>query len=72
LEPQEQHQQAFVHHNARFDLHLVQLSVTLILLALSPLAAVQLLVLLLLCSYLFCGVGRTCALCRLADNPTSQ
>jgi hypothetical protein len=39
-----------VHHNARFDLHLAQLSVTLILLALSPLAAVQLLVLLLLCS----------------------
>jgi hypothetical protein len=38
----EQHHNAFVHHNARFDLHMAQLSVTLILLALSLLAAAQL------------------------------
>jgi hypothetical protein len=72
LEPQEQHQYAFVHHNAKFDLQLAQLSVMLILLALSLYAAAQLLVLLLLCSYLFCGVGRTPTLCRLADTPASQ
>jgi hypothetical protein len=36
-----------MHHNARFDVHLAQRSVTLILLALSLLAAAQLLVLLL-------------------------
>jgi hypothetical protein len=58
-----------VHHNATFDLHLAQLSVTLIVLALSLLAAAQLLVLLLLCSYLFCGDGRTVR--RLADHPAS-
>jgi hypothetical protein len=48
-----QHQNAFVHHNARLDLNLAQLSVMLILLALSLLAAAQLFVLLLLCSHHF-------------------
>jgi hypothetical protein len=42
----------------------------LILLALSHLAAPQLLVLLLLCSYLF--RSRTRELSRLADHPVSQ
>jgi hypothetical protein len=47
LKPQKRHHNAFVHHNARLDLHLAQLSVSLILLTLSLLAAAQLLVLLL-------------------------